>query len=206
MANPCNPFLDPQSEHISSSTASGCTCLYCQHCFPVASGTTAHLCLLLSLLFLDFFNLPDFHPVNLLSLSVCLDDILQVFRIFPYRTFLLISSICVKFSRCIPAGRHFRSFTASPTRQRLRFISHQNIRIPAGTLIADKRLSIYERMNPSCYFQSGSHLLSHAVSSIVSSAVRGLTIVFGMGTCVSPVRIGTSNFALSSCKCADGKS
>ena len=117
VANPCNPFLDLQSEHISSSTASGCTCLYCQHCFPVASGTTAHLCLLLSLLFLDFFNLPDFHPVNLLSLSVCLDDILQVFRIFPYRTFLLISSICVKFSRCIPAGRHFRSFTASPARQ-----------------------------------------------------------------------------------------
>ena len=102
VANPCNPFLDLQSEHISNSTASGCTCLYCQHCFPVASGTTAHLCLLLSLLFLDFFNLPDFHPVNLLSLSVCLDDILQVFRIFPYRTFLLISSICVKFSRCIP--------------------------------------------------------------------------------------------------------
>ena len=45
---------------------------------------------------------------------------------------------------------------------------------------------------------SGIHLLSHAVSSIVSSAVRGLTIVFGMGTCVSPVRIDTRNFSLLS--------
>ena len=35
----------------------------------------------------------------------------------------------------------------------------------------------------------GSHLLSHTVSSIVSSAVRVLTIVFGMGTGVTPGRI-----------------
>ena len=40
---------------------------------------------------------------------------------------------------------------------------------------------------------SGTHLLSHAVPSVVSSAVRGLTIVFGMGTGVSPGRIGTRN-------------
>ena len=37
----------------------------------------------------------------------------------------------------------------------------------------------------------GSHLLSHAVSNIVSSAVLVLTVVFGMGTGVSPRRIGT---------------
>ena len=41
--------------------------------------------------------------------------------------------------------------------------------------------------------RSGTHLLSHAVPSVVSSAVRGLTIVFGMGTGVSPGRIGTRN-------------
>ena len=40
---------------------------------------------------------------------------------------------------------------------------------------------------------SGSHLLSHTVSSIVSSAARGLTIVFGMGTGVTPGRIATGN-------------
>ena len=41
--------------------------------------------------------------------------------------------------------------------------------------------------------KSGSHLLSHAVSSIVSSAAWVLTIVFGMGTGVSPRRIATGN-------------
>ena len=40
---------------------------------------------------------------------------------------------------------------------------------------------------------SGSHLLSHAVSSIVPSAAQVLTIVFGMGTGVSPERISTRN-------------
>ena len=38
---------------------------------------------------------------------------------------------------------------------------------------------------------SGSHLLSHAVSSIVPSAAQVLTVVFGMGTGVSPKRITT---------------
>ena len=37
----------------------------------------------------------------------------------------------------------------------------------------------------------GSHLLFHAVASIVSSADWVLTIVFGMGTGVSPCRIAT---------------
>ena len=46
-------------------------------------------------------------------------------------------------------------------------------------------------------FQSGIHLLSHAVSSIVPSAAQVLTIVFGMGTGVSPERIDTRNMKLS---------
>ncbi len=37
----------------------------------------------------------------------------------------------------------------------------------------------------------GSHLLSHRVAPAVSSAGQVLTIVFGMGTGVSPVRIAT---------------
>ena len=45
--------------------------------------------------------------------------------------------------------------------------------------------------------ESGSHLLSHAVSSIVPSAAQVLTIVFGMGTGVSPKRIATGNILLS---------
>ena len=38
---------------------------------------------------------------------------------------------------------------------------------------------------------SGSHLLSHAVARIVPSAVKVFTVVFGMGTGVSPSRITT---------------
>ena len=38
---------------------------------------------------------------------------------------------------------------------------------------------------------SGSHLLSHIVSNAVPSAAAGLTVVFGMGTGVSPQRIAT---------------
>ena len=41
--------------------------------------------------------------------------------------------------------------------------------------------------------ESGTHLLSHAVSSIVPSADWVLTVVFGMGTGVSPKRISTRN-------------
>ena len=45
---------------------------------------------------------------------------------------------------------------------------------------------------------SGSHLLSHAVARIVPSAVKVLTVVFGMGTGVSPKRIDTGNLQFSS--------
>ena len=40
-------------------------------------------------------------------------------------------------------------------------------------------------------FKFGSHLLSHIVSNAVPSAAWVLTIVFGMGTGVSPRRIAT---------------
>ena len=43
-------------------------------------------------------------------------------------------------------------------------------------------------------YNSGSHLLSHIVSNIVSSAAQVLTIVFGMRTGVSPERIATGKF------------
>ena len=41
------------------------------------------------------------------------------------------------------------------------------------------------------FFSFGGHLLSHTVSSAVPSADWVLTVVFGMGTGVSPNRIGT---------------
>ena len=44
---------------------------------------------------------------------------------------------------------------------------------------------------------SGVHLLSHTVASIVPSAACVLTVVFGMGTSVSHRRIGTGNSNLN---------
>ena len=47
---------------------------------------------------------------------------------------------------------------------------------------------------PIFFFKFGGHLLSHTVSSAVPSAVQVLTIVFGMGTGVTPERIATKKF------------
>ena len=47
------------------------------------------------------------------------------------------------------------------------------------------------------FLNSGIHLLSHAVSSIVPSAAYVLTVVFGMGTGVSHMRINTRNLLAS---------
>ena len=50
------------------------------------------------------------------------------------------------------------------------------------------------------FYKSGSHLLSHTVSSIVPSAAYVLTIVFGMGTGVTHKRITTGNFIKLLCQ------
>ena len=47
------------------------------------------------------------------------------------------------------------------------------------------------RLSYKPFWGSGTHLLSHIVSNIVSSAAWVLTVVFGMGTGVTPRRIGT---------------
>ncbi len=49
------------------------------------------------------------------------------------------------------------------------------------------------RTTLSKFSKSGDHLSSHIVSNAVLSAVRVLTIVFGMGTGVAPGRIVTRN-------------
>ena len=47
--------------------------------------------------------------------------------------------------------------------------------------------------------KSGGHLLSHTVASVVPSAARALTIVFGMGTGVAPGRIAARNVLVIFC-------
>ena len=57
-------------------------------------------------------------------------------------------------------------------------------------------LTLISVLSPAVIFflqKSGSHLLSHIVSNIVSSAAQVLTIVFGMRTGVSPERIATGS-------------
>ena len=49
---------------------------------------------------------------------------------------------------------------------------------------------------PSFFNKFGSHLLSHTVSSAVPSAAWVLTIVFGMGTGVTPKRIATEKLCV----------
>jgi hypothetical protein len=46
------------------------------------------------------------------------------------------------------------------------------------------------------FFCTGGRLLSRTVSSAVPSAVRALTVVFGMGTGVAPGRIAARSFGL----------
>ena len=60
-------------------------------------------------------------------------------------------------------------------------------------LYAVFKVHVLPRPCPPVLFKKGpgSRLLSHTVSSIVPSAVWVLTIVFGMGTGVSPRRIAT---------------
>ena len=55
------------------------------------------------------------------------------------------------------------------------------------------------RITDKFFNRSGSHLSSQAVSSQVLSAASVLTIVFGMGTGVSPTRIATGSFEHSLC-------
>ena len=74
--------------------------------------------------------------------------------------------------------------------------------------MADRRSDIQALTDlfPQCNFLfllSGSHLSSHTVASIVLSAALVLTVVFGMGTGVSPERIATGNFLLCNVRAAD---
>ncbi len=55
------------------------------------------------------------------------------------------------------------------------------------------RRALRELISP---LESGTHLLSHAVSSIVPSAAYVLTVVFGMGTDCVPISASTQNSLL----------
>ena len=66
--------------------------------------------------------------------------------------------------------------------------------------------SLHQITNKILFKKSGTHLLSHTVTSIVPLAAYVLTIVFGMGTGVTRKRIGTGSIvfhfvkAIGSCE------
>ena len=103
--------------------------------------------------------------------------------------------LCIQFSRCdtdepCKNGRFYRRKLACG-----RLKSDVFIRRPA--VQRGNRFAIFElRMADFAAFVSkgsGSHLASHVVSNVVLSAASGLTVVFGMGTGVTPRRIATGS-------------
>ena len=121
-----------------------------------------------------------------LQLSYCFNSCLLLDYWFVFSDVLIISIIINynQFSFCMKFSRYIGCFWF-PFRTPGCFSSA--IHAQNKTLI----LSVYgSQMKNICFiFYSGSLLLSRAVSSRVSSAGRVLTIVFGMGTGVSPCRI-----------------
>ena len=84
--------------------------------------------------------------------------------------------------------------TASPCWNGL---THSSSRISPFSPPARTCLFYLKTLSSIFQIESGTHLLSHAVSSIVPSAAYVLTVVFGMGTGVSHKRIGTGILVLS---------
>ena len=70
-------------------------------------------------------------------------------------------------------------------------LTHSSSRISPLSPPARTCLFYLKTLSSIFQIESGTHLLSHAVSSIVPSAAYVLTVVFGMGTGVSHKRIGT---------------
>ena len=65
------------------------------------------------------------------------------------------------------------------------------IRNPESRRTCPLSWSLIAGQRRSFLYKSGSRLFFHTVASIVPSAVQGLTVVFGMGTGISPARIAT---------------
>ena len=76
-------------------------------------------------------------------------------------------------------------------------LTHSSSRISPFSPPARTCLFYLKTLSSIFQMESGTHLLSHAVSSIVPSAAYVLTVVFGMGTGVSHKRIDTRILVLS---------
>ena len=104
------------------------------------------------------------------NLSILASDVLFISRLF-YKLWYFKILINIRFSM-------YNALTV------LSVIRNNNLRYPLWSLV----IPVLYIKDFRLLFQkgSGSHLLSHAVSSIVPSAAKVLTVVFGMRTSVSP--------------------
>ena len=106
-----------------------------------------------------------------------------VYLAFVFTNFLILKDFfCIRFSM-------YNALTVLSVIRNRKSLFH--------FLITGNTSSIYKRLSSGFFKDSGSHLLSHAVSSIVPSAAQVLTVVFGMRTGVSPERIATGNFRVA---------
>ena len=113
----------------------------------------------------------------------------------------LIFYICLTFMVLRPVDqllsvsgdKGIRTLDPLLARQVLSQLSYTPIRVGLNGLEPSTSRLSGVRSNQLSYnpIQSGSHLFCHTVTSIVSSAAQVLTVVFGMGTGVSPERIAT---------------
>ena len=149
----------------------------------------------MSLVF-DDRNATSFHlPISLFEILRSLTSSILILEIIFNVQFSRYHVTCVAsyFEESLRDSRYFyrnasplsvflnrNSFISIPWRQR-----DSNSRPPAC-----KAGALPTELHP---HRSGIHLLSHTVSSAVPSADWVLTVVFGMGTGVSPNRIGTRN-------------
>ena len=149
----------------------------------------------MSLVF-DDRNVTSFHlPISLFEILRSLTSSILILEIIFNVQFSRYHITCFAsyFEKSLRDSRYFyrntsplsiflnrNSFISIPWRQR-----DSNSRPPAC-----KAGALPTELHP---HRSGIHLLSHTVSSAVPSAAQVLTVVFGMGTGVSPARIDAGN-------------
>ena len=131
-------------------------------------------------------------PYNLLR--KLLREIAARFSVFPPECFAFLCRLMIYQSlassiylNLLITGKN-QLLTALPCWNGL---THSSSRISPLSPPARTCLFYLKTLSSIFQMESGTHLLSHAVSSIVPSADQVLTVVFGMGTGVSPDRIDT---------------
>ena len=133
---------------------------------------------------IDCFNLSDISSDVLLYLIFANFDTLRFYSIFGFQG--------TNFQESLPIWLNFLSVIRNHKLLCL-YTVHLYFLITGKNQHLYKSVHSFQSFQRFSFLESGSHLLSHTVSSIVPSAACVLTVVFGMGTGVSHERIDTRN-------------